>query len=370
MKDETKACTVCGQKVNAEEIYEFDGEALRIDCLEEHTTLCYHCGRRIWRDNNYGNSDVPLCEQCYDEQYTVCTHCDAVIRRDYAYYENDESDEPYCERCFHRCVSTKVIKDYYHKPQPIFYGKGKRFMGVELEVDNGGESEENAESILHVANGDGNEHAYCKHDGSLEDGFELVTHPMTIDYHINNMSWKKILTRFKNLHYLSHQAGTAGLHVHVNRDSFGETYEEQDAAIGRVLFIVEKFWDELLKFSRRNNYQLERWAARYGFKEKAAEILDFAKKGGNNGRYSCINLQNANTVEFRIFRGTLKYNTLIATLQLVNKICDLAIALTDDEIKSLSWTTFVSGCTEPELVQYFKERRIYINEPVECEEDL
>ena len=83
-----------------------------------------------------------------------------------------------------------------------------------------------------------------------------------------------------------------------------------------------------------------------------------------------MNLTNTDTIEFRIFRGTLKYNTLIATLQLVDRVCDVAIALSDEELKALSWTTFVSGCTEPELVQYLKERRLYINEPVVCEEEI
>ena len=44
------------------------------------------------------------------------------------------------------------------------------------------------------------------------------------------------------------------------------------------------------------------------------EILDHAKKGYHGGRYTCVNLQSRDTIEFRMFRGTLKYNTLIATL--------------------------------------------------------
>ena len=87
-------------------------------------------------------------------------------------------------------------------------------------------------------------------------------------------------------------------------------------------------------------------------------------------RYSCINLQNYYTIEFRVFRGTLKYNTLIATLQLVNRVCSVAFSFSDEEVRALSWSEFVSYCTEPELVQYLKERRIYINEPVECEEEI
>ena len=39
-------------------------------------------------------------------------------------------------------------------------------------------------------------------------------------------------------------------------------------------------------------------------------------------------------------------------------------SMTDDEITSLSWPEFVSVITEPELIQYLKERRLYVNEPV------
>ena len=99
------------------------------------------------------------------------------------------------------------------------------------------------------------------------------------------------------------------------------------------------------------------------------DILDHAKKGGHGGRYTCVNLQNTDTIEFRIFRGTLKLNTLFATLQLVDRICDVAISLSDDDLKAMSWTTFVSGCQAPELVRYLKEHRLYVNEPVDAGEE-
>lgn len=156
----------------------------------------------------------------------------------------------------------------------------------------------------------------------------------------------------------------------MNRSAFGHTEAQQEACIARILYIVEKFWDELLKFSRRTQSQLNQWAARYGYKEHPQEILDHAKKGNGIGRYASVNLQNQDTIEFRIFRGTLKYNTLIATLQLVDKICNMAVALSDELLKPLAWTSFVSGCTQPELVQYLKERRLYVNEPVTEGEEI
>ena len=72
-----------------------------------------------------------------------------------------------------------------------------------------------------------------------------------------------------------------------------------------------------------------------------------------------------------MFRGTLKLNTLIATLQLLDRICDVAICMSDKEIKDLSWTTFVAGCAHMEaLVQYLKERRIYLPEPAGVEQEV
>ena len=71
-----------------------------------------------------------------------------------------------------------------------------------------------------------------------------------------------------------------------------------------------------------------------------------------------------------MFRGTLKLNTLLATLQLVNRICDVAFTLSDEEMQGLSWSDFVASITEPELIQYLKERRLYINEEITGEEEM
>ena len=300
-------------------------------------------------------------------RYTHCHRCGTLLHESEAYYEDsDEYDErPYCRSCFEE-RNDDPIHSYYYKPEPIFHGDDPRYFGVELEIDEGGEVKSKARSLLEIANREG-EYLYIKHDGSLEDGLELVTHPMSRDFQLHEVAWVKICKKAVELGYISHQATTCGLHVHVSRKAFGETEEQQDSAIARVLYFFEKHWEELLKFSRRTPRQLERWAARNGNKDRPKEILDFAKKDGSQGRYVCVNLQNQDTVEFRMFRRTLKPNTIFATLQLLNRICDVALFLSDRELQDMAWTTFVSGCTQPELVQYLKERRLYVNEPVESE---
>ena len=364
-------CDLCGIICEASDLTEFSGQHLCPSCLERETRICDHCFERIWAENDYGDSSRPLCQDCYDRYYATCSCCGRVVPFDEIYYPEDDDDHPLCYECYTgEERKSKPIHDYYYKPEPIFYGSGPRFFGVELEVDEGGELSSSAQEILDVGNRNGEERIYIKHDGSISDGFEIVTHPASLDYHMNQLPWPDILNTAKRLDYRSHQPGTCGLHCHVSREAFGSAPSVQEACIARVLYFVEKHWEELLKFSRRTPRQLERWAARYGLKERPMDILDHVKKGYHGGRYSCINLENRSTIEFRMFRGTLKLNTLLATLQMVNRICDVALFMSDEEVKAMSWTTFVTGCTQPELVQYLKERRLYVNEPVSGEEEV
>lgn len=369
---ETFTCCHCGQSFPGNNRILVGEDELCQHCAHDATVICSHCGERIYRSDNAGDENMPLCQSCYTRHYMSCDRCGRILHEDDVYYAADDEDEDYplCYECRSYKNRYRSIQDYYYKPEPLFRGDGSRYFGVELEIDGAGEDNDSANDLMDIANSDGVENMYCKHDGSLDDGFEMVTHPMTLDYHMNEMPWKRILQRAIRLNYTSHQANTCGLHVHVNRDAFGNTEEEQDAVIARILYFFEKNWEELLKFSRRTSRQLERWAARYGYKDQPKELLDHAKKGCHGGRYTSVNLTNADTIEFRIFRGTLKHNTLIATLQLLDRICDVALFMSDDEIKAMSWTAFVSGCTQPELVQYLKERRLYVNEPVEGEEEV
>lgn len=364
---ERETCDSCGQALPQDQMNNFDGSLICPECLERETVLCSHCGTRIWKDENAGTEGTPLCQHCYDNYYMACTHCGRVIHEDDAYYLSEDSDTPYCSPCY-MALRSCCIHDYYYKPEPIFYGNGPRYFGVELEIDEAGESDNAAAQILRIGNRS-DEHIYCKHDGSLEDGFEIVSHPMSLDYHLHSMPWAEVLAKAQELGYTSHQARTCGLHVHISRESFGSSEMEQDACIARILYFFEKHWEEILKFSRRTPRQLERWAARYGYKEQPKDILSHAKDKRSN-RYTCVNLTNVETVEFRVFRGTLKLNTFLATLQFVDRICDVALCLSDDELKAMSWTTFVSGCTQPELVQYLKERRLYVNDPVSTEVEV
>ena len=365
-REEKNYCSHCGALIEDDDYETVNGEIVCSDCYENHTTTCERCGSVIWTDDSYGDEYTTLCSNCYHNHYTRCSCCDALLHEDDAYHLDGYD---YCSDCYHEEVDkNRSIHDYGYKPEPIFYGDSKRYFGVELEIDNAGKDSDNADEILSVANRNDTEHIYIKGDGSLDDGMEIVTHPMSLDYH-KQFQWDEVMKKAIYLGYRSHQTSTCGLHVHVNRDCLGDNRDEQDETISRILYFVEHHWNELLKFSRRSEYAMNRWASRYGYENSARAILDKAKKG-NNGRYAAVNLMNYATIEFRMFRGTLKLNTFLATLELVNAIIDTAIYYSEEELHKLSWSEFVSNVKEPELIQYLKERNLYINENINTEEDI
>ena len=313
-------CSECGARLEECEAHEFNGEIYCESCLEELTVLCDCCSRRIFRDNAEGDSNYTLCSNCYENRYSTCDDCGCLVHNDDLCYDED-SDYAYCQNCYQK---LKGIHSYSYKPNPIFYGsESNLYMGVELEIDKGGEINENAEKLTDIGNRS-EEHIYCKHDGSLCEGCEIVSQPMTLEYHRDKMNWKEIFTEALGMNYYSHNTSTCGLHVHCNRDFFGEDHSTQDISIGRVVYLVERYWNELIRFSRRRADALERWAARYATISNTAQETYKKAKDKHLGRYVAVNLCNYDTIEFRLFRGTLRYETFIATLQLVAEICKAA----------------------------------------------
>ena len=364
-------CSHCGCTIEDEgEVFEVQGQIFCEDCYNDETFTCDHCGERFLYSNSVSDENIAICTDCYDNFYRRCERCNCLLNDNDVYWLGDY---PYCRDCYDDETEDNFIHDYYYKPTPIFYKcsdeEKVRYYGVELEIDRGGKDDDNAEEIHNTANYQ-NELLYIKSDGSLNDGMELVSHPCSMKYHRYEFPWADIMRRSVQLGYRSHNTTTCGLHVHIGRNELGETYEIQEDVISRIMFFFESHWNELFRFSRRSEESAEHWAARHGYNDRPKEILEKAKKS-SKGRYACVNITNANTVEIRLFRGTLKWNTFMATIELVDEICRNAVCLDDKEIHKQSWSDFVMGIDQSkiELVKYLKEKRLYVNEPVEAEEE-
>ena len=340
-------CYICNEYVHQDDVVvDEDGNAYCEECAEDNLYECPECGDYfteggIIRDSNNNF----MCLSCY-ENYYICEECGRFVYSEEVYYQDGRY---YCEDCYD---NHNIIHEYDYKPSPNFYGSGKRYLGVELEVDGGGEDEYNAEQVLEIL---GN-YAYCKHDGSLDEGFEIVSHPATLEHHMYSIDWEGALKELKELDYTSHDAGTCGIHVHMNRDGFGDTGEEQDLGIAKLLYFFERHWDKIVKFSRRTPSQLDQWASRYlsGTPECPEDILDYAKN--DMSRYRCVNLCNYSTVELRVFRGSLVYETFMATLQFANLMYDIA-ELPLEDVMDITWNDFKEMGSKYEEFTSYMDRR-------------
>lgn len=169
MEEEIRVCNHCGEEIVDNDYEVVDGQILCRDCIEEHCTTCDHCGETLWINDAVQDDDTTLCETCYNDYYHRCECCNRIIHDNNI---NWRGDYPYCNSCYDDF--NDEIEEYSYKPDPVFYGDGNRYLGVELEVDCGGKDDDNASKLKEIANSI-HEHIYIKSDGSIDDGFEIVS---------------------------------------------------------------------------------------------------------------------------------------------------------------------------------------------------
>lgn len=363
------SCEDCGDFILRDDAYRVEGRSDTYYVCENCIDNYYRCDEcdeyftenRVYRDDN-GNC---VCDDCWDRyDYVRCYNCDTIVRCDDSYYDEDDGYD-YCDSCYHD-HSRNSIHNYSYKPSPMFCRCSgettKLFMGVELEIDKGYNRNDTAAEITDAMDFDGENHVYCKSDGSLDNGIEIVSHPCTLKYHEEEMCWKEAMRIARSNSFTSHDARTCGLHVHVSRNFFGEDETEQDLAIAKLIMLVDKFWDKITTFSRRGSYELNRWASKNDIDIVEGDLIDDIKSKMSSqkskGRYHAINLCNCSTIEFRIFRGTLKYSTFIATLQFVHTICNYAKSISLNNIYSVTWNDIFANTEYSELRNYMVSKRL------------
>ena len=291
--------------------------------------MCHDCGNWYTTDyaNNCHNGDFYVCNRCIDN-YTYVECCDTYIEDDYARY-NEEDDCYYCEEHY-----NSDIYDYHGfsdwQKQRLENEIPPYYIGFELEIENTHRHHDNSELARFVKN---NYPVICSRDGSIDFGFEIVSHPLSYNYIVENKDkLKYMLEELSNKGCESHNPGTCGLHFHV-------THPHNDDIIDRIILIMETYKQELISFSRRNSGQIENWCkflsdVKYG--EDCKSLYFIKKNKETSNRYMALNLTNYDTIEFRLFRGTLKFDTFMASVELVNNIMTLCSDLSIP-VEEITW---------------------------------
>lgn len=252
------------------------------------------------------------------------------------------------------------IKPYNYTPDEFIFSKLERdvdnplFLGAEIEVDKGGEDDDNAKYVI-----DNLENCYVVHDGSLRDGFEIVTHPATLDYH-KQMNYIEVFKELVNRDYKSHDTTTCGLHIHFNRDYLSTNKTIQDLCITKILFLLEKYSDNVERIARRSSNKYSNKIKREKEDDSLLDLLYKAKCGGvyNSAKYNSVNLLHGKTVELRMFKGTLKYETYMATLEFVKNLVDISKQIPLEDIQQVTFEEIIDINPTEYLIEYLRKRGV------------
>ena len=259
-----------------------------------------------------------------------------------------------------------MISNYSYQPEPVFHAArnertndSTRYFGIENEISyrSGVTQKISSESLSDMLDEIGGGFTYCKRDVSIDNvrGVELVTHPGTLAYHAKECHWKHLNRTAQKNGFRSHDATpVCGLHVHVNRVSLGSDEAEQAETIRKMTVMLARHESSVVRFTRRSSAALSQWAPIPSIPSDYNDIRVYSPH--HNDRYTALNVTNEYTVEFRIFRGTLRRDTIIAALQFVNNWCDYAMSHSWEEVESSDFLDIMKTHEYNELNQYLIQR--------------
>ena len=354
IEESPSVCVVCDTSIDPDDvIFANYGDALCNECVQ----ICNRCDwiGSVNDDFHTVDADFTWCEDCTQNRAYWCDSC-GEYNSNYTGYVVDRG-ENYCEDCLANsayycedcdeynadgcdsCVDGggRLIHDYSYRPDPIFHStsNGERlYFGIEIEVESGRtftlkDTAEYAQRLEDLGL------AYLKHDGSLNNGFEIVTHPMSHSFYKSEDAqefWKTLETLRNNYKVKSWDTSTCGLHIHISRNGFSGgahmhnflnlVYSNQrfyETLAGRSSDQWAKFTDNFQREYARDSEGNRIFTPEGGYeitsKRTFAHKLDMNR---SSDRYSAVNTNNHHTLEMRIFRGTVNGDTVQAHLDLAH----------------------------------------------------
>lgn len=325
--EELEVCEICNEETKY--LTDINGELVCDDCLTDGYFFCNNCQEYHSNSEDYVNlNECVYCASCTRENLTICSDCGGYYPNDDTCY-SDINDRAYCEDCYSERFSTcnncgesmynenanhtdggcfcdscvpadyDSIQEYSYKPESIFHkAKNEKcldYYGIELEIE--ADRDTWADTIARFS--DNGNLCYAKIDGSLNDGYEIVSHPMSLKFHKTEMKWESILRALKETGAKSFFTTTCGIHIHVSRAALSQI---EQIKLGMFIFLNQAKMELIAQRAESD------WA-RYPKKS--------LKNMGTNydERYEALNFYNRNTIEIRVFKGTLKYSTFMSYLE-------------------------------------------------------
>jgi hypothetical protein len=278
----------------------------------------FSCGiRQVY--NNFSPSDCGYTRHERGHGYVYLLDDECIIQgRIYKRSEVTMCECPVCHRevpdlsiidgACHKCNENLYkIHNYSTKVPELLKFKAKNvkpstvYLGIELEY----ESDDRDVSKIKVGKALQG-HAIMKQDGSIKNGFEIVTCPATLDIHLEE--FKKFYSSYGSLGLFPDK--NTGMHVHVSRKPLNVF------TIGKMTEFLNRIDNKafIAHIAGRIDNQYARITGR---------SVTFPFINGQQGeRYNALNLSNRDTIEFRIFSTPKNWEEFSARLEFVQALTD------------------------------------------------
>lgn len=306
-------------------------------CIDRYTNFCdYHCEYFTGYTYHAEDTTDTFCETCYNDNTSYCEECDA------SFINGCDTDHD----------ESRLIHDYSYRPDLIFHqtdDNTRLYFGIEIETEHKREDYGYRNSAAEYAHRLENmDLAYLKSDGSLTCGFEIVTHPMSHDFLMTEADdlWQTIATLKSDYDMISWGTRTCGVHVHISRSGFNGGAHQH-----RFLQLV---YNNQLFYEALAGRTSDRWASFHDIKDGYGN-KQFMRKlthGRDSNRYSAINTINRDTLEMRIFKGTLNVGSLKSIVNLAHASVEFTRDVSVPQVRAghLNWQNLVLYVkSKPEL---------------------
>lgn len=320
--NETHYCSLCNKYHEQDEMLLINNKMICFDCLKEHYgitfTNCKYCGRRLIETyhslsmvelivNEYkfplSNSGFCLGCYCYKCHYQ---DCDCIIAEGHKYCHNH--------------IGYEKLHQYNFKPEPIFKGELSNnkdfYIGIELELNFNNEKDQ-----LNFLKQYDADFFYCKRDGSLSKfGVEIVSHPATLDYHINSHRWTKL---FNLLDQYKLNTKNCGIHFHISRNNLSEE------SIYNIDYLVNHY-DGIINEIGSRGYT--HFAKKY-----SVGLYNYYGVDRISTHYDACNLCNNNTIELRFCKSTYNFKTFMKKIKMIFALVYLCEQVNNKQIHNKSY---------------------------------
>jgi len=226
--------------------------------------------------------------------------------------ENHGPGIAYCPTCTEDRAGIQghafqpLVQKFHKHQREGMVGDKTLYFGYELEIDCYRSAVRDRNAMAHmIKDRVGGDRIYMVHDGTIENGAEVVSHPFTWERYrkIDKEVWDDMMVYCRDKGWKSNLA-KCGMHIHTSKAAWGtlQIYKLLNFfyAKNNKKFIIEIAQRKPNKFCA---YNMEDF-------DEAAYVAK-NKKNRKREHYSIINLNNkrggtGKTIEFRMFAGTLE----------------------------------------------------------------